>query len=53
LSWVIIVFTIKAEDIIEHFLGYDGRAVGVKGYGFHIAIESMLVITLFAIGIAL
>ena len=39
---VVRILVIEIQDVVEHFLGFDGRAFGVERDGFHIAVQRLL-----------
>ena len=51
--WIIHILAVKGHDIVEHTLGLDSGAVGVKLYGSYIAVDGFMPFRLFTKGIAL
>ena len=39
---VVRILVIEIQNVVEHFLGFDGRAFGVECDGFHIAVQRLL-----------
>ena len=47
--WIIHVLAVEGHDIVEHTLGLDSRAVGVKFYGSYVAVDGFMPLALLTV----